>query len=221
MTVNVVLVEYRERIAALRAVFAGDPDLQVAGEATGGAEAVPLCTRLQPDLVLIGLDQPGVTGARLTAEILRVCPRTKVVTFSDYDDEDSILAAIRAGVRGFVLSQSPAQEILQAVRTVAAGGTYLSSGASSRLLACVQRSQERGESVPAVDSLSPREMQVLRMVAEGKRTKEVAIELNLEHNTVRTYRRKMMKKLGVRNLAGVIEVAHAAGLIPAPHRSRR
>ncbi|MDR3700170.1 MAG: response regulator transcription factor [Candidatus Sulfopaludibacter sp.] len=220
MTVNVVLVQDHKAIAGLRAVFACSPDLHVAGEATNGVEAVALCRRLRPDLVLIDLGLPGVTGIQLTTEILHVCPRAKVVMFSAYDDEDSILAAIRAGVRGFVLEKSPAQEILQAVRTVAAGGTYLSSSASSRLLACVQRSGQGGGVVPDVGSLSPREMQVLRLVAGGMRTKEVASELNLEHNTIRTYRRTMMRKLGVKNLAGVIEAAHLAGLVPAPHRSR-
>ena len=221
MTVKVVLVEAHTVTGRLRAVFAGDPDLQVAGEAASGIEAVPLCVRLQPHLVLIDAGPPGVAGIQLTTEVLRVCPRAKVVMMSAYDDEDSMLAAIRAGVRGFVWNKSPAEEVLQAVRTVADGGTYLSPGASSRLVACVQRSERRGESVPDIDRLSPREMQVLRLVAAGKRTKEVAVELNLEHNTVRSYRRTMMKKLGVRNLAGVIAAAHAAGLVPAPHRRLR
>ncbi len=221
MAVKVVLVEAHKITGGLRAVFAGDPDIQVAGEAASGVEAVPLCVRIQPDLVLIDAGPPGVTGIQLTREVLRVCPRTRVVTMSAYDDEDSILAAIRAGVRGFVWNKSPAEEVLLAVRTVAGGGTYLSPGASSRLVACVQRSEQRGEHVADIDCLSPRETQVLRLVAAGKRTKEVAVELNLEHNTVRSYRRTMMKKLGVKNLAGVIAAAHAAGLVPSPHRGLR
>jgi len=220
MTVKVVLVEAQKVTGGLRAVFAGDPDLQVAGEAASGIEAVPLCVRLQPNLVLIDACPPGAAGIELTTELLRVCPRIKVVMMSAYD-EDSMLAAIRAGIRGFVWSKSPAEEVLQAVRTVANGGTYISPGASSRLVACVQRSEQREENVPDIDRLSPREMQVLRLVASGKRTKEVAVELNLEHNTVRSYRRTMMKKLGVNNLAGVMAAAHAAGLVPAPHRRMR
>ncbi len=216
MTVNVFLVDDHKMVReGLRAIFARDPDISVVGEANDALEAVPLCRQLQPDLVLMDIGLPGTTGIALTAEILSVCPKTKVAIFSIYDDEDSIVAAIRAGVRGFILKKSSAKDILSAVRKVAAGGTYLSPHASNQLLTRLQRSDDApGEPVPEVPSLSPRETQVLRLVAEGKSGKEVAVLLNLEYNTVRSYRQTMMKKLAVSNLAGLRRAAQGAGLVP-------
>ncbi len=192
------------------------------GEAANGAEALPLCRRLHPDLVVLDQHAPGVAGSELAGEILRVCPRTKVVIVSPHDDEESIVAAIRAGVSGFVLKKSPASEIHTALRKVAGGGTYLSPAASSQLLARLQRQNGFNGPLADVNSLSPREFQVLRLVAQGKRNKEVAAELHLEHNTIRTYRKSMMKKLGVTNVGGLMEVAHAHGLIynPRPRHPR-
>lgn len=219
MIVNVVLVDDHRMVReGLRAIFARTPDITVVGEAGDGVEAVPLCVRLQPDLVLMDIGLPGTTGIVVTAEILRVCPRTKVAIFSICDDEDSIVAAIRAGVQGFILKESPPQEVISAVRKVAGGGTYLSPHASDRLLARLQRGDGRDESVPEIDSLTPRELQVLRLVAEGKSTKEVAVLLKLEHNTIRSYRKTMMKKIGVTNLAGLRQAAQGAGVVPGPRR---
>jgi DNA-binding NarL/FixJ family response regulator len=210
MTVNVVLVDDHKVVReGLRQIFARDPSIRVAGEASDANEAIPLCRELQPDLVLMDIGLPGVNGIEATAEILRVCPRTKVVIFSIYDDEDSIVAAIRAGARGFLVKKSPAVEVLEAIHKVAAGGTYLSPQASNQLLVRLQRT----EPIPPIDSLSPREVQVLRLIAAGRSSKEVAVLLNLEHNTVRSYRKTMMKKLGVSNLAGLLQVAHATGLV--------
>jgi len=214
MPVSVVLVDDHKVVReGLRAGFARDPEIHLAGEANDGAEAVPLCRRLQPDVVLMDIGLPGTNGIAVTAEILEVCPRAKVVIFSMYDDEDSVIAAIQAGARGFILKKSPVQEVLRAIRTVAAGGSYLSPDASSQLLARLQRTDSTGEPRPQLDSLSPRELQVLRMVAEGKSSKEVAVLLELELNTVRSYRKTLMKKLGVSNLAGLTHAAHAAGLV--------
>jgi DNA-binding NarL/FixJ family response regulator len=219
MTVNVVLVDDHKVIReGLRAIFALDPDIRVTGEASDGAEALPLCRQLQPDLVMMDIGLPGISGIEATAEILRVCPRTKIVIFSIYDDEDTVVAAIRAGARGFILKRSAVQEVLSAVRTVAAGGTYLTPHASNQLLARLHRGGAGSEPNQDIELLSPRELQVMRLVAEGKSSKEVARLLKLEHNTVRSYRKTMMTKLGVNNLSGLIQIAPASGLVSAPEK---
>ena len=216
MTVSVVLVDDHQAVRdGLRAALAHSSEFLVAGEAGDGCEAVALCERLQPDLVVMDISLPDTSGITLTPEILRVCPHTKVVFFSIYDDEDSIVAAIRAGARGFVLKKAPAREVLNALRKVAGGGTFLSQSASGPLIELLQRPPDASEPAADVDSLSPRELQVLRLVAGGKRTKEVAVELNLEHNTVRSYRKTMMKKLGVSNLAELRQAARTSGLLPS------
>jgi len=129
-----------------------------------------------------------------------------------YDDERSVMGAIRAGARGFVLKQASFGEVLNALRVVARGGTYLSSSISGRLVERLQRGSLDTVEKGPLDLLSPRELQVLRLVAEGKSSKEVATILKLEHSTIRSYRKTMMKKLGVSNLAGLIQIAVAAGV---------
>ena len=159
----------------------------------------------------IGL--PGVNGIEATAEILRHCPNTKVLILSVYDDENSVVAAFRAGVRAFLLKKASAADLLDALRTVAKGGSYLSSEVSDHLLTRIQRGDLEAREVPGpLAGLSPREQQVLRLVAEGKTSKDIAILLDLGLQTVRTYRKTLMKKIGVSNVAGLTQVALGAGL---------
>jgi DNA-binding NarL/FixJ family response regulator len=182
-------------------------------EAESGADAVQICKKINPPLVLMDIGLPGMNGIDATTEILRHCPETKIVMLSMYDDENSVVGAIRSGARGFVLKKASSTDLLDALRTVVRGGSYLSSQVSDRLLHRIQRgdldlkSQNR-----ALEGLSPRELQVLRLVAEGKTSKDIAVLLDLGLQTVRSYRKTMMKKLGVNNVAGLTQVALAAGL---------
>jgi DNA-binding NarL/FixJ family response regulator len=188
----------------------------VVGEADDGAGALHVCQETNPALVLMDISLPGVNGIEATVQLVKHCPNTKVVILSMYDDERSVMGAIRAGARGFVLKQASFGEVLNALRVVARGGTYLSSSISGRLVERLQRGSLDAAEKGPLDSLSPRELQVLRLVAEGKSSKEVATILKLEHSTIRSYRKTMMKKLGVSNLAGLIQVAVAAGVTTPP-----
>jgi DNA-binding NarL/FixJ family response regulator len=137
----------------------------------------------------------------------------KVVILSMYDDENSVVGAIRSGARAFVLKKASSSELLDALRTVARGGSYLSSQVSDRLLQRIQRGDlETSAGKTPLDQLSPRELQVLRMVAEGKTSKDIAVMLDLGLQTVRSYRKTMMKKLNVNNVAGLTQLALAAGI---------
>jgi DNA-binding NarL/FixJ family response regulator len=130
-----------------------------------------------------------------------------------YDDERSIMGAIRAGARGFVLKHASFSEVMNALRIVARGGSYLSPQVSDRLLSRIQKGDlESKPTVAALEVLSPRELQVLRMVAEGKTSKEIAVMLDLREQTIRSYRKTMMKKLGVNNVAGLTQLALSTGL---------
>ena len=163
----------------------------------------------------IGL--PGLNGIEATTEILRHCPETKIVILSMYDDEHSVVSAIRSGARAFVLKKASDNDLLDALRTVAKGGSYLSPQVSDRLLHRIQRGDLEAKQVPsALEGLSPRELQVLRLVAEGKTSKEIAVMLDLGLQTVRSYRKTMMKKLGVNNVAGLTQLALSAGLTRFP-----
>ena len=154
-----------------------------------------------------------IYGIDATTEILRHCPETKIVMLSMYDDENSVVGAIRSGARGFVLKKASSSDLLDALRVVAKGGSYLSSQVSDRLLHRIQRGDlDLKNRNTMLDGLSPRELQVLRLVAEGKTSKDIALLLDLGLQTVRTYRKNMMKKLGVNNVAGLTQVALAAGI---------
>ena len=221
MSFDIVVVDdHRVVRDGIRAILTRDPEFRVVGEADDGAGAIRVCQETNPALVLMDISLPGVNGIEATVQLVRHCPNTKVVILSMYDDERSVMGAIRAGARGFVLKQASFGEVLNALRVVARGGTYLSSSISGRLVERLQRGSLDAAEKGPLDSLSPRELQVLRLVAEGKSSKEVATILKLEHSTIRSYRKTMMKKLGVSNLAGLIQVAVAAGVTMPPGTAR-
>ncbi len=197
----------------LRAILQRAPEFAVAGEADHGAEAVRLTKTLRPEIVLMDIGLPGMNGIEATREILRHCPEVKVVVLSMYDDEHSVVSAVRSGARAFVLKKASDSDLLDALRTVAKGGSYLSPQVSDKLLHCIQRGELDPKGTGSVlDSLSPRELQVMRLVAEGKTSKEIATLLDLGLQTVRSYRKTMMKKLGVTNVAELTQIALASGL---------
>ncbi len=197
----------------IKAILKHSDEFDVVGEAETGADAVQMCKRLRPSIILMDINLPGLNGIEATSEILRHVPETKVVILSMYDDEPSVVGAIRSGARAFVLKKASDNDLLEALRTVAKGGSYLSPQISDRLLHRIQRGDQEAKTVPsALEGLSPRELQVLRLVAEGKTSKDIAVMLDLGLQTVRSYRKTMMKKLGVNNVAGLTQLALSAGL---------
>jgi DNA-binding NarL/FixJ family response regulator len=197
----------------IRAILKHSDDLEVVAEAENGADAVQICKRITPEIVLMDIGLPGLNGIEATTEILRHCPDTRVIILSMYDDEHSVVSAIRSGARAFVLKKASDNDLLDALRTVAKGGSYLSPQVSDRLLTRIQKGDLDSKPLPsALEGLSPRELQVLRLVAEGKTSKEIAVMLDLGLQTVRSYRKTMMKKLGVNNVAGLTQLALAAGI---------
>jgi two-component system response regulator NreC len=197
----------------VKAILARQEDFVVVAEAGNGLDTIQICKRLRPDLVLMAIALPGVNGVEVTAELLRHAPATKVVILSMYDDEQSVVGAIRAGARAYVLKRNSASDLLEALRMVARGGSYLSPQVSDRLLRRIQRGDLAGAAAAApLDSLSPRELQVMRLVAEGHTSKEIAALLHLGLQTVRSYRKTLMRKLGVTNAASLTQLAVSAGV---------
>ena len=213
MPFNVLLVDDHKIMRdGIRAILTRGEEFRVVGDAENGPDAVQCVKRLRPDLVLMDIGLPGLSGVETTAEILRHYPDCKVVILSMYDDENSVVSAIRSGARAFVLKKASSSELLDALRTVARGGSYLSSQVSDRLLQRIQRGDLDTHDRSPLESLSPRELQVLRLVAEGKTSKDIAVLLDLGLQTIRSYRKTMMKKLGVNNVAGLTQLALAAGI---------
>lgn len=213
MPYEVLLVDdHRLMRDGLRTILELSPDFRVVAEADNGTEAVQLCRKLRPDLVLMDIGLPGMNGVEATAEIMRHCAQSKVLILSMHDDEDAVVSALRSGARAFVVKKSSSTELMDALRTVAQGGSYLSPQVSNQLLSRIQRGDlEVHRSRISLDVLSPRELQVLRLVAQGKTSKDIATMLALGLQTVRSYRKTLMKKLGVNNIAGLTQVALAAG----------
>jgi DNA-binding NarL/FixJ family response regulator len=213
MPFNIVLVDdYKLVRDGIKTILERGTEFRVVGEAENGVDAVQLCRKSQPDMVLMDIGLPGMNGIEATTELVRHCPAVKVIILSMYDDENSVVSAIRSGARAFVLKKASSTELLDALRTVARGGSYLSSQVSDRLLTRIQRGDLQTHEHSPLESLSPRELQVLRLVAEGKTSKDIAVMLDLGLQTVRSYRKTMMKKLGVNNVAGLTQLALAAGL---------
>lgn len=214
MPYDILLVDDHKIIRdGIRAILKNTDDFRVVGEADDGADAVILCKKLKPHMVLIDISLPKLNGIEATGEIVRHCPDTKVIILSMYDDETSVVSAIRSGARAFVLKRASDHDLLEALRTVAKGGSYLSPQVSDRLLSRIKRGDLEDKKAPqALEGLSPRELQVLRLVAEGKTSKEIAVLLDLGLQTVRSYRKTMMKKLGVSNVAGLTQLALSAGV---------
>src|SRR6266849_5724125 len=214
MRFNVLVVDDHKIMRdGIKAILGRDPEFRVVGEAATGSAALQFVKLHQPDLVLMDIGLPGLNGVETTAEILRHHPDCKVAILSMYDDENSVVSAIRNGARAFILKKASDTDLLDALRMVARGGAYLSSQVSDRLMKRIQKGDlESKQPASALGTLSPREAQVLRMVAEGKTSKEIAVILDLREQTVRSYRKTMMKKLGVNNVAGLTQLALSTGL---------
>jgi len=213
MSVAVVLVDDHRIVRdVIKEILVRSQEFEIVGEAGSGPDAIQICRQTNPDLVVMDINLPGVNGIEATSELKRHCPHSRVLMLSMHDDEDSVMAAVRAGARGFVLKKACSAELLDAMRTVARGGTYFSAQVSDRLLSGVQSGKVRSPSRSAEETLSPREHQVLRLVVEGKSNKEVATLLTLEVHTVRSYRKTMMAKLGASNVAELIQVTTATRL---------
>jgi DNA-binding NarL/FixJ family response regulator len=213
MPFDVLLVDDHKIMRdGIKAILNRSSEFRVTGEAENGTDAVQFVKKFRPHLVLMDIGLPGLNGVETTAEILRYQPDCKVVILSMYDDEHSVVSAVRSGARAFVLKRASDNDLMEALRMVA-GGMYLSPQVSDRLLTRIQKGDLEARQIPQVlESLSPREVQVLRLVADGKTSKEIAVLLDLREQTVRSYRKTMMKKLGVNNVAGLTQLALSTGL---------
>jgi DNA-binding NarL/FixJ family response regulator len=214
MPIDVLLVDDHKIMRdGIKAILGRSEEFRVVGEAESGPDAVQFVKRSRPELVLMDIGLPGLNGVETTVEILRHHPECKIVILSMYDDEHSVVGAIRSGARGFILKKASDMDLLEALRMVARGGAYLSPQVSDRLLTRIQKGDlESKPANSALESLSPREVQVLRLVAEGKTSKEIATVLDLREQTIRSYRKTMMKKLGVNNVAGLTQLALSTGV---------
>ena len=182
--------------------------LEVVGEASDGREAVQLAHAHTPDVAILDLSMPQLNGVEAAREIVHVRPETGVILLTVHTEEYQVVTALRAGIRGYVIKTQAADELVRAIREVAEGGMYLSPGVSRIVVGAYLA----GSELPA-DPLTPRERQVLQLVAEGRTTKEVAALLGLSVKTAESYRSRIMEKLDIHETAGLVRYAIRRGLI--------
>lgn len=193
----------RSGIAAL--VRSAD-DLDLVGEAGDGEEAVRLAASAHPDVVLMDLRMPGMSGDEATARILAAEARVRVIILTTYESDDSILTAIEAGAHGYLLKAAPEDEILAGIRSVAAGGMALAPSIAAHLV--------RAAAAPPPPTLSPRELDVLVRVAAGRSNRAIGADLFIGEATVKTHLQKIFGKLGVDDRTRAVTRAMELGLLP-------
>lgn len=195
----------------MRALLAADPDSEVAGEAATGEEAIGLVAELQPDVVLMDLHMPGLSGVDATRRILRISPNTRILVVTMFDDDHSVFGAIRAGARGYVLKGANPDEILRAIRVVAGGQAIFSPSVATRLIDFF--GGLRPESLPrSFPELTDREREVLDRIAQGRGNPEIARQLGLSTKTVANHVSNILSKLQVADRAQAMLRAREAGL---------
>jgi len=188
-------------------LLALDPGLDVVGEASDGAEAVALAARVRPDVVLMDLRMPGVSGIEATARIVAEHPAVRVLVLTTYETDDDILGAIEAGASGYLLKAAPQEEIVAGIRAVAEGHTVLAPAIAATLV-----TRMRGDR-PERPQLSPRELEVLRLVAAGRSKPEIARDLFIGEATVKTHLIHVFEKLEVSDRTRAVTLALELGLL--------
>ncbi len=199
--------------SGIRHVLETEPGFAVVGEASNGAEAIDLALALAPDVAVLDISMPGVTGLQAAAELRRQCPDTRVLMLSMHDNTEYVLESLRMGVHGYLLKDSAAAELGAAIRAVCRGESFFSPPVA-RQLGAVARGELGGQRPGTLAQLTARERQVLVGVAEGRTNKEIAQELGISHRTVESHRESLMRKLDVYTVAGLTKIALEEGLIP-------
>lgn len=194
----------------IRSSLAGFHSISVIGEAQTGKEAVRMTRQLAPDVVLMDLNMPEMSGLEATPLVRKTCPATKVLALTVHDNEEYVFEMLRAGAHGYVLKDTSPAELVRAVEAVVRGQAFFSPRVSSMLLENFRDKPVKSETAPA---LSNREQQILQNIAQGATGKEIASRLKLSVRTVETYRVRLKRKLGARNIAELLTRARQQGVL--------
>ena len=193
-------------------VLSTQPDFEVVGEASDGAEAVRLAESLHPDVILLDLEMPGTDGVAALEGLRDAGSEARAVVFTAYDNDERILGALRAGARGYLLKGASRAEIFSAIRTVHAGGSLLQPDVTARLLEHIGRNDEGARD----EQLTPRELEVLGLISQGLQNSEIAAQLFVTERTVKFHVSSILAKLGADNRTEAVAIAARRGLIRMP-----
>lgn len=213
-TTTIVLADDHRLVRqGLRALLEAERDFQVIGETGDGREVLDLVRRFTPNVLILDLMMPGLNGLEVARQLHKQAPHTGIVILSMYDDEGFVLEALAHGVSAYVLKDSSSDELVKAVREVAAGRRYLSPPLSDRAIEAYQRMAKAG-TLDRYETLTTREREVLQLAAEGHTSSEIAARLGISTRTAETHRSRLMHKLGLHSQADLIRYALRRGIIP-------
>jgi len=197
----------------LRVMLGNQPDMEVVGSAANGREAVRLVDEHEPDVVVIDISMPELNGIEAISQMLPRHPHIKVIVLSIHETKPYDYRTLKAGAKGYLLKETAGLEVVEAVRAVYRGERYLSQRISDLLTNVAFRNLEVPMEVSPLEQLSPREREILQLVAEGKTSQEIAVRLSISPKTVDTYRSRLMRKIGVEDVAGLVKFAIQHGVI--------
>lgn len=214
MITRILLVDdHRIMREGLMSLMANEPDLEVVGDASDGRQAVQLAKRLKPDLVVMDISMPGLSGIEATRQILDEVAQARVLALSMHSDPRFVAGALEAGAHGYMIKDCTSQELLECIRTVAGGGTYLSPQVAEVVVKGFVRRLGEETGTPPASVLTPREREVLQLLVEGHTVKAIAERIHLGVKTVETHRRNIMEKLGLKNMVDLIKYAMREGVV--------
>jgi len=199
-------------IDGFKAVLAAEPDLTVVGQAADGLQVLPAIEAHHPDVLVLDLMMPGLNGLEVLRLLRGRTPPLATVVLSMHESDSYVAEALRHGASAYVLKQSPASELVHAIRTVAAGGRYLSPPLSQERVADYER-RSKSATLDPFDTLSGREREVFQLAAEGLTNSEIATRLSIGRRTVETHRANLIRKLGLKSQADLVRLAVKRGLL--------
>lgn len=198
----------------LRALLATVEDLEIVAEAENGRQAVQLARQHQPEVVVLDIAMPGLNGIEAARQIIRATPATKVLVLTSYGDDEFVHQLVEAGATGYLLKQSAAHELIQAIREVQKGNSFFSAAVARRLREQAHQSFLSGKPAsPPSQQLTPREREVLQLIAEGLANKQIAAELGISIKTIEKHRQQVMNKLGLHDVASLTRHAISKGMV--------
>ena len=205
----------------LRAILETESSIEVVGEAADGREAVRKTQALKPDVVVMDLSMPGMNGMEATRRIVRMSPGIRVVTLTMHSSEEYVYSLLKAGAKGYLLKESVSSDLVEAIRAVMNGDIYLHPSLSTRVVnGFLRQAAGQGRSGPS-GGLTPREREVVQLIAEGHTNKEIATLLGLATKTIENHRTRIMDKLEIHNVAGLTRYAIDRGIASASSRPDR
>jgi DNA-binding NarL/FixJ family response regulator len=223
MTVRVVIADDQQLIrTGFRMILAAEPDIEIVGEAATGTEAVSLNRELRPDVMLMDIRMPELDGIEATRRILAHNhePKTSVLILTTFDLDEYVYDALRAGASGFLLKDVPAPQLAAAIRTVGEGDALLAPSITRRLIEEFAAPRTPTNTPPGLSELTPRELEVFRLVATGMSNGEIAAHLIVGETTVKTHITRVLMKLGVRDRVQAVVLAYEAGIVSPGHATQ-